>query len=264
MNDDTLPDGSPVQQTARVLALLDASRHSLAALAAAVELASRRQVELVALYVEDIDLLRCAAFPFSCEIGAQSGLTRPLTADSLETSIARQLQRVQQALSGAVAGRRLRHRLEVSRGQVTRAALSLARADDVLVLGKAGSSERWGTRLGSTSRRLIMEAPCTVLLWDERHPFARGPLRWLDTAPGQGSSEQDSTPQAATPAMAEWLATLFDGTAPLPAMQAGELANALAHADAGGLLLPRDALARLLQEDPEFIARVPLPIIVTE
>ena len=58
-------------EAARVLALLDASRHSLAALTAAVNLASLRHAELVALYVEDMDLLRCAAFPFSCEIGAQ-------------------------------------------------------------------------------------------------------------------------------------------------------------------------------------------------
>ncbi|MDX1466821.1 MAG: hypothetical protein R3215_14070, partial [Halomonas sp.] len=36
----------------RVLTLLDASRHSLAALAAAVELATARHAELVALFVE--------------------------------------------------------------------------------------------------------------------------------------------------------------------------------------------------------------------
>lgn len=259
-NDDTLPDKPQELQAARVLALLDASRHSLAALDAAVELASQRHVELVALYVEDIDLLRCAAFPFSCEIGAQSGLTRPLTPGSLEASIARQLRRVHQALSGAVAGRSLRHRLEVSRGQVATAALAMARKDDVLVLGKTGASEHWGTRLGSTSRRLILEAPCTVLLWDERHPFKRGPLRWLAASPGSGGSPE----QAVTPALAEWLASLFEGAAPLPVSHAGELERALAHAGAGGLLLHRDELTRLLVEDPELFARVPLPIIVTE
>ncbi|MGL6212329.1 universal stress protein [Billgrantia desiderata] len=241
-------------EAARVLALLDASRHSLAALTAAVNLASLRHAELVALYVEDMDLLRCAAFPFSCEIGAQSGLSRPLTPDSLETSIARQLQRVHQALAGAVAGRSLRHRLEVARGQVVSAALTMATAEDVLVLGKAGTTERWGTRLGSTSRRLIMEAPCTVLLWDERHPFKRGPLRWL--RPVAGESE-------APPAMAEWLAALFEDGAPLPVSHAYELERALAHANAGGLLLHRSELESLLNEDPELIARVPLPLIVT-
>ncbi|NIC04197.1 universal stress protein [Billgrantia bachuensis] len=258
-NDDTLPDDPQKLQAARVLALLDASRHSLAALAAAVELASECHAELVALYVEDIDLLRCAAFPFSCEIGAQSGLTRPLTSGSLEVCIARQLQRVRQALSGAVAGRSLRHRLEVSRGQVTTAALDMARKDDVLVLGKTGTSEHWGPRLGSTSRRLVFEATCTVLLWDERQAVKRGPLRWLAASPGSSSPEQ-----TATPALTEWLASLFEGAAPLPLRHAGDLESALTHAAAGGLLLHRHELTRLLEEEPELIAKVPLPIIITD
>ncbi|WP_181872793.1 universal stress protein [Billgrantia montanilacus] len=247
---DTPPPGNdgPILEIARVLALLDASRHSLAALSAAVDLASNRQAELVAVYVEDLDLLSCAAFPFTCEIGAQSGITRPLTVDTLEASIARQLQRVNQALALAVAGRDLQHRLEVSRGPVAGEALAKAGPDDVLVLGKAGMTERWGTRLGSTSRRLILEAPCTVLLWDERHPFKRGPLRLLN----QGGAE----------AVPNWLSALFDGLSPLPIRHARDLENHLSHADAGGLLLHRTELEQLLDEDPELLANVPLPIVV--
>ncbi|MFQ3787589.1 universal stress protein [Halomonas sp. A29] len=249
-------DEAPILEVARVLALLDASRHSLAALAAAVDLASKRHAELVALYVEDMDLLSCAAFPFSCEIGAQSGLTRPLTVDSLEANIAHQLQRVQQALATAVAGRDLRHRLEVSRGQIAAEALTKAGPGDVLVLGKAGISERWGNRLGSTSRRLIEEAPCMVLLWDESHPFRRGPLRWLARRAGKQEQEE------AMPSIPGWLASLFDGTAPLSIAHAGELEQALSRADAGGLLLHRSELEYLLREDEEMLARVPLPILL--
>ncbi|MGQ4880031.1 universal stress protein [Billgrantia sp. LNSP4103-1] len=256
-NDDTLRDPTQTLQAERVLVLLDASRHSLAALAAAVELASQRHAELVAFYVEDLDLLSCATFPFSCEIGAQSGLTRPLTPDSLEAGIARQLQRVHEALAGAVAGHRLAHRLEISRGQVANAALSMARASDVLVLGKAGNSEHWGARLGSTSRRLVMEAPCAVLLWDERQTGKRGPLRWLGTSP-----EDERPRQTASSALVEGWSPLFDGSASLPVSHAGDLERVLAHADTGGLLLRRDELMRLLREDPELIARVPLPIVV--
>ncbi|WP_162622984.1 universal stress protein [Billgrantia lactosivorans] len=244
---------APSLDVARVLALLDASRHSLAALAAAVDLASQRHVELVALYVEDLDLLSSAAFPFACEIGAQSGLTRPLTPDSLQASIAHQLQRVQQALAAAVAGRDLRHRLVVSRGQIAAEALSRSGPGDVLVLGKAGTSERWGKRLGSTSRRLIMEAPCSVLLWDESHPFRRGPLRWL----AAGEARED-----VVPSLPAWLASLFDAVSPLPLAHAGELEKALGHAQAGGLLLHRSELESLLKEDEALIARVPLPLLV--
>src|SRR5690554_7394595 len=138
-------DETPQQllTTARVLVLLDASRHSLAALAAAVELACRQRAELVALYVEDTDLLHCGAFPFACEIGAQSGLSRPLTSTSLEANIDQQRQRVQQTLRAAVAGRQLKHRLEVSRGEIVAAALALAQPGDVLI-------DRKSTRLNSS------------------------------------------------------------------------------------------------------------------
>lgn len=250
---DTPPTANdePILEVARVLALLDASRHSLAALAAAVDLASSRQAELVAVYVEDLDLLSCAAFPFSCEIGAQSGVARPLTADTLEASIARQLQRVHQALERAVAGRSLRHRLEVSRGPVAGEALAKATPADVLVLGKAGTTERWGTRLGSTSRRLILNAPCTVLLWDERHPFQRGPLRVLSQGQSNGAGE-----------LPDWLTALFDGLSPLPIRHARELESQLAHANAGGLLLHRAELEQLLDEDPDLLANVPVAIVV--
>jgi nucleotide-binding universal stress UspA family protein len=242
----------PLAEAARVLALVDASRHSLAALSVAVDLATLRHAELVALYIEDLDLLTCAAFPFSREIGAQSGLARPLSVTSLEAAIARQLQRIHQALDAAVAGRDLPHRLEVSRGQVAAEALAKAGPGDVLVLGKAGTTERWGARLGSTSRRLILEAPCTVLVWDERYPYRRGPLRLLNR--GQTPIPSDAVP--------DWLASLFDGLAPLPVNHARELELLLAHAEAGGLLLHRPELTQLLDEDPELLARVPVPVVV--
>ena len=56
------------QQARRVLTMLDASRHSRMALQAAVELAREHRAELVALYVEDENLLRSADFPFACEV----------------------------------------------------------------------------------------------------------------------------------------------------------------------------------------------------
>ncbi|SDJ64530.1 universal stress protein [Billgrantia gudaonensis] len=244
--------GPPPSELARVLALLDASRHSLVALAVAVDLASRRRAELVALYVEDLDLLSCAGFPFACEIGAQSGLVRPLSTSGLEAAIARQRSRIHQAVEHAVAGHELRHRLEVSRGQVVAETLAKATPGDVLVMGKAGMSERFGPRLGSTSRRLLLQAPCAVLVWDERHVFRRGPLRLV---------EHDRHPlEAGT--VPNWLAALFDGVAPLTAHCAGELERLLARSEAGGLLLHRAQLARLLDEDPDMLARIPLPVVV--
>jgi len=241
----------------RVLALLDDSRQSQAALAAAVALADEVSAELVALFVEDLDLLRCAAFPFSCEVGASTGLARPLESAELEASLVRQGQRITRALDRAVAGRKLRHRLQVSRGQVVGEALAAAAPGDVLVLGKAGLSARWGwsSRLGSTSRHLVLEAPCTVIIWDERHPPTPGPLRYL-------RGEAPTLPWGETLAEASHSHPLFRGREELATMTAPELERFLARARSGALVISRRTLTRLFDEDPEVLARIPVPVVV--
>ncbi|MGJ7457350.1 universal stress protein [Halomonas sp. RA08-2] len=241
----------------RVLALLDDSRQSQAALAAAVALADEVSAELVALFIEDLDLLTCAAFPFSREVGASTGLTRPLQIAELEASLARQVQRITRSLDEAVAGRALRHRLQVSRGQVVSEALAEAAPGDVLVLGKAGLSSRWGwsSRLGSTSRRLVLEAPCTVIIWDERHPPVSGPLRTL-------RGEAPTLPWGESLAEASRNHPLFRGREELAPMAAPELERFLAHARSGALVIGRQTLTRLFAEDPEVLARLPVPVVV--
>lgn len=233
----------------RVLTLLDASRHSLAALAAAVELAAERHAELVALFVEDQELVSSAGFPFAREIGAVSGRVRRLSREELLAGQARQARRVTEALEAAVAGRELRHELRVSRGGIVSEAQALAGPGDVLVLGKAGFSGHWGVRLGSTSRALMLEAPCTVIIWDERLPLARGPLRTLGEP-------------AAAAEIPDVLARLFEGVEVLEQRDARGLEERLRRATSGALLLHRPWLARLAEQDPDLLARLPIPVIV--
>ncbi len=235
---------------ARVLSLIDASRHSLAALSAAVDLASRRRLELVGLFVEDLDLLECAGFPFAREVGAQSGLSRPFSSQRLQADLDRHARRAAQALAGAVAGRDVRHRLQVSRGGVASEALALVGAGDVLVVGKAGLSGHWGVRLGSTSRALVLAAPCTLIIWDARCPVRSGPLHYL----GQPPSERD--------ALFERFQGLIESVEPLPEMGAEALVRLLSRTRSGTLMLPRAALVALISEDPDLLARLPVSIFV--
>ncbi|MFG6160091.1 universal stress protein [Halomonas sp. 1390] len=237
----------------RVLTLLDASRHSLAALAAAVDLASARHAELVALFVEDQELLSSAGFPFACEIGAVSGRARRLSRDELMAGQARQARRVTEALEAAVAGRELRHELRVSHGRIVSEAQALAGPGDVLMLGKAGFSGHWGVRLGSTSRALMLEAPCTVIIWDERLPLARGPLRTL--------AEPDARAESPL-VIPEGLARLFEGEEVLEASDARDLEHRLRRVTSGALLLHRPRLVRLAEQDPDLLARLSIPVIV--
>jgi hypothetical protein len=127
------------------------------------------------------------------------------------------------------------------------AALALAGPDDLLVLGKAGlSAHCGGVRLGSTCRALILQAPCTVLIHDERHPPQTGPLRVL--------SEPVPEQLLALP--------LCDRIERLYLNDARSLERKLATARSGALLLRRAELQQLAGEDPDLLARIPVPVIV--
>lgn len=240
---------TPVAE-ARVLSLIDASRHSLAALSAAVDLASQWRLELVGLFVEDAALLESAGFSFAREVGAQSGLARPLSSESFQASLARHAQRAERALTEAVAGHDVRHRLQVSRGGVVSEALAIIAPGDLLMLGKAGFSGRWGARLGSTSRALVLQAPCTVVIWDDRRPMHPGPLHYLGPTPPERE------------ALLERFRGLSDRIEPLPEMGGEALVSVLARARTGALMLDRVTLAALTREDPDLLARVPVPVFV--
>lgn len=154
----------------RVLVLLDASPPSQAALRAAVALAARRDAELKAVYVEDTNLLRSAAFPFARQLGAATGQIRPIDSALMEAWLQRQRANVEAALRQALVERQsLRHSLEVRRGQVVHEVLSLLQEQDVLVLGKSSACAAFAPdMMGSTCRALAQRAPCMVLVWDER------------------------------------------------------------------------------------------------
>jgi hypothetical protein len=62
---------------------LEASRHRLAALAAAAALAEALQAELVGRFVEAVHRLALAGLPFAREVRYLSGADRPLDGPSL-------------------------------------------------------------------------------------------------------------------------------------------------------------------------------------
>ncbi|WP_355661007.1 universal stress protein [Halomonas salifodinae] len=234
----------------RVLALLDASPASVAALPAAVALAASREAELLALYVEEPELAQCAALPFTREVGARSGAIRGFSPADMALGQACRLARIHEALRQSLAGQALSHSLAVGQGAVVAEVLRLVRPVDLLVLGRAGFSARWGRPLGSTCRRLLMEAPCAVLIWNDARVMAPGALRTLgEPAPSE---------------LLDWLTAgpLFDRVERLAPVSARELARRLAGERRGGLLLRRGQLTALLAEEPDWLGPLHLPLLV--
>ncbi len=156
----------------RVVVLLDASEPSMAALEAAIELAARRQAELLALYVEEEELLRCAGYPWTREVGL-SGAVRPLQAEALRERMRARAEVIRSALARTAAPRGVHHRLQVSRGRLPREALALLAPEDLLVLGKIGYARARGQRVGSSAWAILHEAPGPVMVFERPSPQAR-------------------------------------------------------------------------------------------
>jgi nucleotide-binding universal stress UspA family protein len=154
----------------RVLILLDGSRLSLAALEAAAEIASARNAEVLGIFVEEVNLLRTAGYGFAREVGGSSGLARPLEAAALEARMQALAEQARRSLQQTMAHRGLTQTLKLCRGRVAEEVLNLMQPEDLVVLGRVGWSGIPGTRLGSTARVLLRQAPGDVLLWAEPRP----------------------------------------------------------------------------------------------
>lgn len=140
----------------RILLALDASFSAEATLTRVAELAAAADAELLALFIEDIDLLRCAGLPFTRELGIVSGLRRALEADDMERILRAQALQVEQALARAARLRELRWSFSVARGRFPGEALALAAEMDWVVLAR-------GRRMSLTPRLGRSPSPVAVV-----------------------------------------------------------------------------------------------------
>ena len=157
----------------RIVVALDASRHSLAALEAASELADALKAELVGIFVEDVNLLHLAGLPFAREVGYPSGIDRPLDSPSMERWLRIQAEQARQALASIAARRQLRWSFRVARGQVATELLAAALEADLLALGKASWASTRRVRLGATARVVVAQALGPVLLLQHGHAICQ-------------------------------------------------------------------------------------------
>lgn len=152
----------------RILVALDASPHSLAALEAAIELATRFQAELVGLFVEDENLLRLANLPFVQEVGLFSASRRRVEIKDLERQIRGLGRRARRVFIRTTERIQVTRSFNVVRGSVLSEVLNAASEADVVVLGKAGWSLLQRERLGSTVRGILPERFGMALILKEK------------------------------------------------------------------------------------------------
>jgi nucleotide-binding universal stress UspA family protein len=167
----------------RILVALDASTHSLAGLAAAVELAAAMEAELEGLFVEDVNLVRLAGLPFVQEVRHTASL-EALDSTRMERALKAQASQAREALETAAGRAQVHWSFRVVRGHVAQEVLQAASQADLVTLGKQGRSKSPGARLGSTALWVALHAPGALLLVEHGVPGGQPVLMLYDGSEG--------------------------------------------------------------------------------
>jgi Universal stress protein family len=142
----------------RIVVGLEALPRSRAALRAAADIAARTQAELIALFVEDANLLEWAGLPFAREVGFPSAVARTLDAAAMERRLRALAQQTERSLEELARGTSLRWSYRVARGALMTELLAAAAENDLVV---ASAVAEW------TPRRLAASAHAAVLVVQE-------------------------------------------------------------------------------------------------
>lgn len=178
-----MSEPNPMFVVRRILVALDASRHSLAALEAAVKLAAKMNAELLGLFVEDAALLRLAEIPCARELLYFSAAEVPLSRASMESRLRVQSEQARKALAAAAQRAQVEWSFRTVRGDVSSEVLAAASDVDLLAMGKGGWSLDRKIRMGSTALALSTSSIPVLLLPEGGLPPNPSLLVYYDGSP---------------------------------------------------------------------------------
>jgi len=151
----------------RILVSLDSSRHSFAALQAAIQLADHFNAAIHGVFIEDITLLGLAKMPFRQEVGEYSAIVRDISSDDMSRGIQVQSRWIIRSFNKLINQTDIQGDFAVLRGKVSEIIANEMKNYDLLVMGKSGTNTMQPGRLGSTTKATIQEQMKPILLVEE-------------------------------------------------------------------------------------------------
>ena len=232
----------------RIVVTLDTGSLSQTAIEAAAGLASGMSAQLVAMFVEDVNLLRLAGLPFARETGRASARVRALQATDMERALLAQGRLLRQSLENAARQLPFAWSLEIVRGDLLDIALSQAGAD-MLVLGctrrpgYAGGGHaarpKWPASRGARRIMVVFDGSEAALrALEAAHALARTSRSSLIVLARDGGGERAAALRAQAVA---WLAAKGDVEASFistPGSDIASLASAARMQEVAAVLLP--------------------------
>ena len=158
-----------------LLALEDAERDAVL-IDATTRMASALRAELVAMFVEDENLLRLAALPFAREWSQNAGTPRRLDTEQMESELKQRGERLRALLEQKTAGGDVRWSFKSTRGHSTNTLTAHSGEFDLLVVQHEQRIGRLSARASEAADELSSTAECSVMVtrtgWSAQHPVA--------------------------------------------------------------------------------------------
>jgi nucleotide-binding universal stress UspA family protein len=161
------------RQARSIVAGIDASPQSLAALQAAADIAELLDVDLHGLFIEDINLVHMCGLPFTCEVGSFTAAMRRLDNEAMERQLRAMAGKIRHVMEQIGQRQKVHCTFEVRRGPVVNELLAAAEGAALLSVGRTAGRRR--TTLGSTAQSIIRSAQRPLMVQGEegglRYPF---------------------------------------------------------------------------------------------
>lgn len=123
-----------------IVVVFDAGAPCQAALEAAALLAADQEAELLALFIEDLDLIHVAGLPFAREIGIASAAQRALDAIAMQRALRASAEEARRTVERIARRLPLRWSFQITRDVLGAEALAVAAAADLIIEALRGSA----------------------------------------------------------------------------------------------------------------------------
>ena len=148
----------------RILVALNTAPDELDLIDAALQWATKLEAELAGLFVEDINLLNLAEFPFALEVQRTIVQRREVDRQRMERWLRAEAERVHRALQQQAKGRAVRWRFELARGEILAETLAAAHQSDLLIISRRFQDALMQARRSAVVAAIIAQAQCAVLI----------------------------------------------------------------------------------------------------
>jgi nucleotide-binding universal stress UspA family protein len=157
----------------KILLALESGKREPFNLDVTVDFALRFKAEVTGLFVEDTDLLRLSALPFSTQVNLTTALSHPLERGDLERDFAVMAAAARRRLSDAAARREVKWSFKTVRGRAMTEIVAAAADADLLVMEGGRPGARRYESLGMSPGAALAHVSQSLLILRADRPFTR-------------------------------------------------------------------------------------------